>query len=154
MPVLEKSKVSLFADNTMFFSTNKNTDMVREQLQHQIDLTSDWFRTWRLKINSSKTTAVLFVIILIMVYDTPIKWSPQVKYLGVTIGRKLNFYLHVEKIEKMVTIVRGILYPVLNKRSLIPLNNRIQLLKLYISPILTYAGAAWAPLSVNHTGVD
>lgn len=36
------------------------------------------------------------------------------------------------------------LYPVLNKKSPIPLSTKIQLFKMYVLPILTYAGAAWA----------
>lgn len=49
MPALEKSKVSLFADDTMFFSLNKNANMAKAQLQHEIDLASNWFKTWILK---------------------------------------------------------------------------------------------------------
>jgi len=37
------------------------------------------------------------------------------------------------------------LFPILNKQSPIPTRNRINIFKMYINPILTYAGAAWAP---------
>lgn len=41
---------------------------------------------------------------------------------------------------------RGILYPVLNRKFHIPLKTRINVLNLYIIPILTYTGVAWTPL--------
>jgi len=42
------------------------------------------------------------------------------------------------------------LHPILNRFSPIPTKTRINLLKMYIIPTLTYAGAAWAPyISIN-----
>jgi len=38
------------------------------------------------------------------------------------------------------------LYPLIDNKSPIPLKTKILILKMYVIPILTYAGAAWAPL--------
>jgi len=74
-----------------------------------------------------------------------IDWSDHVKYLRVTIGRKLTFYKHITDIAKKTTRVRGMLYPVLNKSSPISMTTKLTTLKLYVSFILTYAGSSWAP---------
>jgi hypothetical protein len=41
---------------------------------------------------------------------------------------------------------RGMLYPILNRKSPIPLKIKLQIYKSYIKPILTYAGPAWGSL--------
>lgn len=46
---------------------------------------------------------------------------------------------------KKATRARRLLYPILNKRNAVPLQVRINILKTYISPVLIYAGEAWAP---------
>jgi len=68
-----------------------------------------------------------------------------VKYLGITIDHKLNFSKHAEIIVKKATRIRGSLYPVLNKKCPIPGKTRLNLFKMYIQLILTYASASWAP---------
>ncbi|KAL4098775.1 hypothetical protein QTP88_023313 [Uroleucon formosanum] len=44
------------------------------------------------------------------------------------------------------TAVRGMLYPALNRSSPIPTTTKINLLQLYVKPILSYADPAWGPL--------
>ncbi|KAL4107655.1 hypothetical protein QTP88_017965 [Uroleucon formosanum] len=77
--------------------------------------------------------------------STLIPWSTQVKYLGVTIGLTLNFGNHVINIVKKATRTRGMLFPILNRHSYIPAKTRINMMKMYILPVLIYSGAAWAP---------
>jgi len=51
----------------------------------------------------------------------------------------------VSNIVKKATQVRGLLYSILNKKSPIPTRTKLILFKMYIIPILTYTGEAWAP---------
>lgn len=145
MPTNPRAHVSMFADDTMFHCTNHNARYASIQLQRQLNLASELFIKWRLCINESKTIAILFSrkrtssIHQLKINNVPITWSKSVKYLGVTIDQNLNFSNHASNIVKKATKIRGLLYPVLNKRF------PIHLLKLYIQPILSYAGAAWAP---------
>ncbi|KAL4113262.1 hypothetical protein QTP88_016921 [Uroleucon formosanum] len=37
------------------------------------------------------------------------------------------------------------LYPILNRTSPVPTSTKLNILKLYVSPILTYAGSSWGP---------
>lgn len=150
MPTVTKAHVSLFADDTMFHCSNHNARYATLQLQRQINLASEWFKKWRLRINEAKTTAILFgrtqkLNIKLKVNNTQIYWSKNVKYLGITIDHKLNFSNHAEIIVKKATKIRGSLHPVLNKKCPIPARTRLNLFKMYIQPILTYAGASWAP---------
>lgn len=69
----------------------------------------------------------------------------QTKYLGVTIGHKLTFGKHVQKLAKKTTRISRMFYPILNRTSSTPMISKLNILKLYVSPILTYAGSSWAP---------
>jgi len=53
---------------------------------------------------------------------------------------------HITNIKQRATKVIGKLYPVIYKNNQIPLHNiHLTILKVYITPSPTYAGAAWAP---------
>lgn len=155
IPVNANIKVSLFTDNTMFISRNKyaryGTKYASYQLQKQIDNATKWFKKWHFQINESKSVAILSShknhkrIWPIITSGQLILWANSVKYLGVTLGRKLNTSAHVKNILKNATRVRGILYPLQNKSSYIPVNTKIQIFRMYIIPILTYTRARWTP---------
>jgi len=149
-PTNINTRVSLFADYTMLYCSNHNARFASLQLQKQINLASDWFQKWRLRINESKTIAIMFDrtkttnIQNIQINNIQIPWSKSVKYLEVTIDHKLSFSAHVSNIVKKATQVRGLLYSILNKKSPIPTRTKLILFKMYIIPILTYAGEALA----------
>ena len=151
IPTTPKAHLSLFADDTMFFTFDKNAKRAAIQLQHQLNLATTWFHRWRIKINPTKTVGIIFGrsntthIPPLLLDNHPVNWSNHAKYLGVTIGRKLTFGKHVQDIAKKATRVRGMLYPILNRSSPVPMTSKLNILKLYVSPILSYAGSSWAP---------
>jgi len=53
-----------------------------------------------------------------------IEWSTSNKYLGLTIDQDLKFKKHINIITKKATEIRGMLYPVLNHRSPIPIKTK------------------------------
>lgn len=57
MPVIEKTEVAPFADDTLILSQNQNAKRTTLQLLRQIK--SKWFKKLRIKINEEKTAAVL-----------------------------------------------------------------------------------------------
>jgi hypothetical protein len=112
----------------MFYAKNRNVNFAIKYLERQIQLAIDWFIKWRLKLNATKSLAVLFskkkntsLIKTIKIDGVPIHWANTVKYLGVIIGLKLTFKAHISAVIKKATKVQNILYPVLNKNSAIPL---------------------------------
>ena len=151
IPTTSKAHLSLFADDTMFFTYDHNQKRAAIQLQHQLNLATTWFHRWRIKINATKTVGIIFGhsntthVPPLLIDNHPINWSDKAKYLGVTIGRKLTFGKHIQNITKKATRIRGMLYPILNRTSPVPTTTKLNILKLYVSPILTYAGSSWAP---------
>lgn len=77
---------------------------------------------------------------------TFIDWFPYAKYLGDIIDHKVTFYW--KNTQSLLQKLRGArvpLYPVLNSKSVIPMNNRLTIYKIYIKPIIMNASAAWEP---------
>lgn len=60
MPVFANAKISLFTNDTMFFTQNKNAKYAELQLQKQVNLVADRFLKLGMKINPSKSVAILF----------------------------------------------------------------------------------------------
>ena len=150
MPQHKDSKTALFADDTMFYASGPTTNCAVKRLQNQIDLTSTWFKDWKVTINPTKTTAVLYANKIpyhtknILMEANTIKWSTKAKYLGVTIDSKLHFTSHITDTMNKTKAAKHCLFPVINKNSPIPLNMKLYIYKTYLRPILTYAGPAWA----------
>lgn len=76
-----------------------------------------------LSINALKTMAIIFnqhltnKILQMTLNNHNIRWSKNVKYLGIYLNESLIFTTHIKEIIKNITRVRGMLYPVINRRS-------------------------------------
>lgn len=82
---------------------------------------------------------------LLYLKNSPIKCSNHVKYLEMTIGQSLSFTKHNQNAILKETGAKGILYRVLNRKKPTPIRTRLNVLKLYITPILTYTKILWVP---------
>ncbi|GJQ69104.1 hypothetical protein Trydic_g6268 [Trypoxylus dichotomus] len=120
------------------------------RLQEDIDAVVKHFHAWRIKINPSKSTAVFFqgrrthkIPEQISIEGLPIPWSRQAKYLRVVLHESLTYKHHAANIRKKIGASAHALYPLLNSKSRLSLENRIKLVKAIITPIATYAGEVW-----------
>ncbi|CAI6364669.1 unnamed protein product [Macrosiphum euphorbiae] len=143
---------SLFADDTMFYSSNTSKNFAIIRLQRQVTTTTNWINKWRLKLNPQKTVCILFgtsrkeATRKIQILGQTIDWKNKTTYLGVTLDKALRLNDHVKVCIRKAKQARGALYPILNSRSPIPMPTRLSIYKLYIKPILLYASSAWGPL--------
>lgn len=129
----------------MFITENKNAKRATVQLL-QLHIIITFFHHWCIKINAFKSKGIVFsrwnttYLPSLLIDNQTLDWSYSVKCLCVTIGHKLNFTQHINNITKNTTRNRGILYSILNRTSLIPIKNRLDLLKHYIFLIFTNVG--------------
>jgi hypothetical protein len=99
---------------------------VCDGFQGQLDSLTDYFKRWKIKVNSSKTQAIYFTRCWsplrlpsfgIVFNGQEIPWNPEVKYLGVTLDNRLTFAsLMAKSIERAERALR-ILYLFLNRKS-------------------------------------
>jgi len=151
IPVNSNASIALFADDTLFYTKNKNHKRAIIQLQHQINLAVLWFEKWRLQINELKTKTIVFnknkplSFERIQIKGHYIDWSNEVRYLGVIIDKNLSFSMHIRETILKASKTRGILSPIIGRKSPIPLSSKILIYQLYIKSVLTYAGPVWGP---------
>ena len=105
IPPCKKDQIAQFADDTCLFyqSRFKSIPTSIRFLQRALDQLNDWFARWNIKINATKTEAIVFqkvkkkVEAPIKIQNCIIPYSPSVKYLGITLDSKLTFQNHITK---------------------------------------------------------
>jgi hypothetical protein len=152
-------EMATFADDTAVFVSSYEPTVVCDCLQKQLDSLSNYFKSWKIKINPSKTQAIYFTRCFsalrlpssrIVLDGQEIPWSEEVKYLGIHLDKRLTFACHTAKsIEKAERAFR-ILYSFLNRRSKLNRFNKLLLYKSCIRPILTYGVETWYNCAATH----
>ncbi|KAI8123515.1 putative RNA-directed DNA polymerase from transposon X-element [Lucilia cuprina] len=118
-----------------------------------------YFNKWKIKINPIKTQAIIFPFNKspkrlarrpLLIGNNAINIQNDVKYLGVTLDKKLIFKRHINEICRKATKAFRALWPLLNKRSCLNMKNKNLLFKSVIRPILTYACPVWSTAANCH----
>lgn len=149
-----KTKLALFADDTAVYSHSFWAEVGNRQNQIQIDMIEKFFKEWKIKLNPSKTESITFtrkytnckVFKLLRVANHSIQISDKVKYLGITLDKRLSFIPHISELLKKGFIVLRLLYPLLASSSVNKENKRL-LYTTIIRPIITYGAPLFCSVS-------
>ena len=151
-PRVPNVEISLFADDTAIYSTGHNPRYLRVYLQRAIVALGEWFRRWRIMVNPEKSVAMRFTQGIkrgmpsghITMFDQPIPWARETKYLGVTLDYRLTFQKHVKIVRDRAAFFQGRLFHLIGKRSKMSLRNKLTIYKACIRPVMTYASVVFA----------
>lgn len=151
LPQTPQISLSLYADDTALVAQSLNGSLATKYLQTALDNLEEYYERWRIKINVSKSVAVLFSkkrgkktkTGRLTLFNETIPWKKEAKYLGVTMDQRLTWSSHVRETTAKATKRLGMLYPLINRISKLSLNNSLTLYKSLIKPILTYACPIW-----------
>ena len=94
-------------------------------------------------INVSKSFAIIFARAgrrfiqprSVTLFGEPINWVDTVRYLGVTLDKRLTWSPHIEQVSRRTAQRMGLLGPLLNKRSDLSIRNGVLLYKQFIRPL-------------------
>lgn len=159
MPVPEQVELAQFADDTATIAVSHSTSAVTNKLQRAANKISKYFSKWRVKINGSKSEAVLFTRKTaprhrpqrkLEVAGQQIEWKSSLKYLGMHLDKRLTFGKHVDEVLMKGQRVLKALYSLVCRRSRLSLTNKILLFKTVFRPTLTYACPVWAGCAKTH----
>jgi hypothetical protein len=148
IPRNDLTTLALYADDTAIITTAPHINCVSSFIQHHLNALEPWFVNWKIKVNPTKCHAIYFS----HSYKTPprlylngevISWENSVKYLGVTLDKKLTWKPHINEITKKMKgkteSLRMLLFsPKLNIR------NKLLLYKQIILPTALYAAEIWS----------
>lgn len=155
------SGIFLFADDTAITVKGRTPNELKNKLQRSLDVFVNYAKSWKIKINESKTQAIMFLHrqspklipsanCKVEIAGAKIDWSPEVLYLGVIYDAKLLFRSHVDKtINKCQTLVKC-LYPLINRRSRLSTRNKLTVYKQIILPVIDYAAPVWESCAYTH----
>jgi hypothetical protein len=97
--------LSLFADYTCPYATERKEGYVLRKVQRGLNSMSAWCKRWNIKINEDKTLAIYFSHqrsppdSLVTMIGRKIRFVNSVKYLGVVFDKRMTWRLHIETIE-------------------------------------------------------
>lgn len=151
IPIETSSTLALYADDIAIITSSIRSKHAVTKLQRSLNLLPDWLAKWRMRVNVSKTQCLvtgryqLDRLPKLTLENQDTEWTKAAKYLGVTIDRDLNMYQHVKNTTAATNAAISQLRPVF--RSPLPLKTKVNLVKAYIVPRLTYAAPAWFNLT-------
>ncbi|VVC38716.1 Reverse transcriptase domain [Cinara cedri] len=101
LPTSEKTIIGAHADDTALLSTAADHITASLQLQLHIDTLSQWFTKWKIKINESKSSFIIFALRPhncppISINNIIIPHSNEVKYLGLIFDRRRTWSSHLK----------------------------------------------------------
>lgn len=152
MPRTEKVELALYADDTALITQSRRGFLASNRLQAALDNLEEWYEKWRVKINVSKSNAVLFTKKIkkehirtteVTLFEEVIPWQSEAKYLGVIMDRKLTWGSHVKAVQLKTKKRMGLLKPLIKRKSSLSIRNGLLLYKTLLLPIMSYACCAW-----------
>ncbi|CAF3093128.1 unnamed protein product [Rotaria sp. Silwood2] len=108
----------LFADDTALWTSSNTMTSLSSRLQQSIDAFESWCKSWKLKLQPTKTELIHFSIhprkkykhpVEVKVENTIIKPLEHTRYLGVIIDKTLNWRSHLDHIETKIAPRIGLL---------------------------------------------
>jgi hypothetical protein len=142
--------LALFADDTAILSHSYTTKQSTKTTQRHLDKLQIYFHKWRLIPNPSKSSLTHFTKKTIkhkppLILDNEnIPETPETKYLGIILDRRLTFNSHFKKTLQKANACFQTLLPILSNKSKISTSVKSSIYKSCLRPILTYGSPIWS----------
>lgn len=148
IPTVHGVHIAQFADDTAFLTSGRRIQTNIRRLQEQLDVTADWCKTNKVKLNPAKTAAIYFtkkrplMPTTLKLHGQDIPWSPTVTYLGVTLDKQFFFHKHIDALRNKAFAMAKKLLPFFKSTDL----STTAKLRLYKATVLSktlYGSSVW-----------
>jgi hypothetical protein len=151
-------ELALYADDTAVIATSRKPTLLVSYLESYLNDLQRWLSEWRIAINVSKSTAIIFAhagrrfnqLLPVTLLGEPIEWVDTTRYLGVTLDKGLIWSPHIDQVRKKTAQRLGMLGPLLNRKSDLSVRNGVLLYKQLVRPMMDYACPAWRSAARCH----
>jgi hypothetical protein len=128
-------KLALYTDGMALITMSRSPLLLIRYLETYLNRLELWVWDWRIAINVSKSTAVLFAKTTRCVqrprppqlFGESVQWVETAQYLGVTLYTRLTWSVHVNRVWKKAAQRLGVLIPLLNRNSGLSIRNSVLL---------------------------
>lgn len=157
IPTFHNSNLALFADDTALYAHSFYAQAAAALTQCHLDRIIKYYRKWKIKLNVNKSEVIIFsrkytnskLIRQLRVDNTLLPQKDNVKYLGVTLDKRLRFGQHLQTVLHKAYQATRCLYPLLNKNSTLSEHNKKLLYTVMLRPIIAYAAPVWMGVSTT-----
>lgn len=126
IPKFKSIELALYADDTAAYTSSKQSNIIIKRLSSTLQTLEQYFSKWKIKINNTKTQAILFPFdnrrrriptSTLKHNNQTIELQKSVNYLGIHFDSKLNFATHITNaVEKSISDARSTISPVHNQQ--------------------------------------
>jgi hypothetical protein len=151
-------QLAQYADDAALIATSRNPSLLIGYLEAYLGTLELWLQDWRITINVSRSTAVLFAKAARPVQQPtslhflgePIEWCEIARYPGDTLDMRLTWSVHVNQVRKKSAQRLGKLGPLVNRRSGLSVGNGVLLYRQLVRPMMDYACPIWRSAAFSH----
>ena len=152
-------ELALYAEDEAIIATPRKLTLLFIYLESYMNELQRWLSDWRIAINVSKSTAIIFARAgrrfiqprPVTLFGEPIEWVDTTRYLWVTLDRRLTWSPHIDQVRKRTAQRMGTLVHLLNRKSDLSIRNGVLLYKKLTRPMMDNVCPAWrsapAPMS-------
>ena len=136
----------MFADDTNLFLTGKSLAELEHQMNIELEIVNNWFKTNLLSLNVTKTSYIIFCNkklpdINIRIQDASLNRQFDTKFLGVILSANLKWNKHIEVVSNKISKNVGIISKV---RHLLPSHLTRSLYLTLVEPYISYCNLVWS----------
>lgn len=156
LPKHPATSLALFADDTAVFSSSRKLEVVLRNIQKHIMLIEKYYKQWKIKINTQKTSLFIFthkkssINTKLTMYGKDIQYTSLTKYLGLYLDPKLIFSKHITQVKNKTHAAISILYPLISCNSFVSEHNELNIYKICTIPLMVYACHLWSNTFVSN----
>lgn len=159
IPIPLGTDMGLYADDTAILTADESVATIINNLKNAFNSISNYFSKWKININTSKTQAIFFSrrrkIEYLPITDLNLNgqlvpWKDSIKYLGLHLDKKLTFKTHIDLTIKKCDNIIKLLYPIINRRSKLSVENKILIYKVMFQSVLLYGSPVWSNCAITH----
>lgn len=159
IPLPPNGEVAQLADDTAFLASSSRVSTVTRRLQNASTKFTKYFKRWRVRVNSTKSKAVLFTrktatrhrpLSRVKVGDEEIEWSDDLVYLGMNLDKRATHKKHVMSQILATNKTIKSLYSIIGRNSRLSVKHKLLLFKTVFRPRFMYAAPVWRNTALTH----
>jgi hypothetical protein len=158
LPTSPDTTIATFADDTVVLSTDSNLTIASHKLGTGLLAIQKWFKTWRMKVNGTKSTHTTFTTRRetcppVHINNIQLPQAEEINYLGLHLDRRLTWRNQIFAKRKQLGMTLTNLYWLLGRQSKLTTRNKLLAYEVVLKPIWTYGLQLWGTASTSNVEI-